>query len=80
MYPNGEGRIVINGREVEQYFGREALSSVARSPLRLLELSNRCDVSVMVVGGGVSGQAGAVRHGLARALVRLDESFRPALR
>ena len=80
LYANGEGRMVINGREADQYFGREMLLSQARSPLRLLELNNRFNISVKVVGGGVSGQAGAVRHGVARALVRADEEFRPALR
>ncbi|HEX6798389.1 MAG TPA: 30S ribosomal protein S9 [Ktedonobacterales bacterium] len=80
VYPSGEGRITINGRDADRYFGREALSSMARSPLRLLEVGGRYDVAVRVIGGGVSGQAGAVRHGLSRALVRLDEGFRPALR
>lgn len=80
IYPNGDGRIVVNGREGDQYFGRETLMQQVRSPLRLLELGGRFDVSVRVVGGGVSGQAGAVRHGIARALVRADEEFKPNLR
>ena len=80
LYPNGEGRIIVNGREVDQYFGRETLSMQVRLPLRLLELANQFNISVKVLGGGVSGQAGAVRHGIARALVRADDTFKPALR
>ena len=80
LYPNGDGRMTINGRDAAQYFGREVLFAAAKSPLRMLELASRFNVSAKVVGGGVSGQAGAVRHGLARALVRADETFRPALR
>jgi small subunit ribosomal protein S9 len=80
IYPNGDGRMMVNGRTAEQYFGREVLTTLARSPLRLLELGSRFNVKVKVVGGGVSGQAGAVRHGVARALVRADEGFRPTLR
>ena len=80
LFPNGDGRMIINGRDAEQYFGRDVLFAAAKSPLRLLELTNRFNVTVKVVGGGVSGQAGAVRHGLARALVRADEAFRSPLR
>jgi small subunit ribosomal protein S9 len=80
IYPDGEGRIVVNGRDGDQYFARETLMQQVRSPFRLLELGNRFGVSVKVVGGGVSGQAGAVRHGIARALVRADEEFRSPLR
>ena len=80
LYPNGDGRMTINGRDAEQYFGREVLLTAAKSPLRLLELATRFNVAVKVAGGGVSGQAGAVRHGIARALIRADETFRPTLR
>ena len=80
IYPNGDGHMTINGRDAEQYFGREVLMSMARSPLRALELATRFNVSVKVLGGGVSGQAGAIRHGIARALVRVDEAHRPTLR
>jgi small subunit ribosomal protein S9 len=80
LFPNGDGRMIINGRDAEQYFGRDVLFAAAKSPLRLLELTNRFNVTLKVVGGGVSGQAGAVRHGLARALVRADEAFRSPLR
>jgi small subunit ribosomal protein S9 len=81
LYPtSGDGLIVVNGRNADEYFPRETLMQTVRSPLRILELGNRFSISVKVVGGGVSGQAGAVRHGIARALVRADEEFRPVLR
>jgi small subunit ribosomal protein S9 len=81
LYPtSGDGLIVVNGRNADEYFPRETLMQAVRSPLRILELGNRFSISVKVVGGGVSGQAGAVRHGIARALVRADEEFRPVLR
>ena len=80
LYPSGDGLIMVNGRSADEYFPRETLMQTVRSPLRTLELNNRFSISVRVVGGGVSGQAGAVRHGIARALVRADEEFRPALR
>jgi small subunit ribosomal protein S9 len=80
LHPNGDGRIIVNGREANEYFGREALMMQVRAPMRLLELGQQFTVSVKVVGGGTSGQAGAIRHGLARALVRLDEANKPAMR
>ncbi|MGO8949203.1 MAG: 30S ribosomal protein S9 [Ktedonobacterales bacterium] len=80
LYLGGDGLIMVNGRNADEYFPRETLMQAVRSPLRTLELNNRFSISVRVVGGGVSGQAGAVRHGIARALVRADEEFRPALR
>lgn len=80
LYPNGDGHIVVNGRDADQYFGRETLMQQVRSPLRQLELNNRFTITVKVVGGGVSGQAGAVRHAISRALIRADEEFRPTLR
>jgi small subunit ribosomal protein S9 len=81
LYPtSGDGLITVNGRNADEYFPRETLMQAVRSPLRILELGNRFSISVKVVGGGVSGQAGAVRHGIARALVRADEEFRPVLR
>jgi small subunit ribosomal protein S9 len=80
LYPNGDGRIVVNGRTGDEYFPRETLMQTVRSPLRLLELASRFSIAVKVVGGGVSGQAGAVRHGIARALIRADDEFRPQLR
>jgi small subunit ribosomal protein S9 len=82
LYPSssGDGLITVNGRNADEYFPRETLMQTVRSPLRILELGNRFSISVKVVGGGVSGQAGAVRHGIARALIRADEEFRPVLR
>jgi small subunit ribosomal protein S9 len=80
LYPNGNGLITVNGRHAEEYFPRGTLMQTVRSPLRMLELNDRFNISVKVVGGGVSGQAGAVRHGIARALIRADEEFRSVLR
>jgi small subunit ribosomal protein S9 len=80
LFPNGDGTIIVNGKDSNQYFGREALTSTIRAPLRLLDMGGRFNASVKVVGGGISGQAGAVRHGIARALVRADEEWKPTLR
>jgi small subunit ribosomal protein S9 len=80
VYPNGDGRVLVNGRDAMQYFGREAHVAQIHMPFRALELPNAFNISVKVVGGGVSGQAGAIRHGVARALVRADEGNKPALR
>jgi small subunit ribosomal protein S9 len=80
LFPGGDGTIVVNGKDSNQYFGREALTSTIRAPLRLLDVGGRFNATVRVVGGGVSGQAGAVRHGIARALVRADEEWKPTLR
>jgi small subunit ribosomal protein S9 len=79
LYPNGDGKILVNNHTAEQYFGRDTLVMAVRSPLRHIEAGN-FDVHVRVVGGGVSGQAGAALHGIARALVRAEEGNRPALR
>ena len=76
----GDGKMTINGRTLEQYFGRPTARMVVAQPLELLELSGKFDIYVTVSGGGISGQAGAIRHGLTRALMLYDESFRPALR
>ncbi|MCK0514307.1 30S ribosomal protein S9 [Anaerobiospirillum sp. NML120448] len=76
----GDGKMTINGRTLEQYFGRPTARMVVAQPLELLELSGKFDIYVTVSGGGISGQAGAIRHGLTRALMQYDESFRPALR
>ena len=80
LFPEGTGSIVVNGKDSNLYFGRDTLTNVIRQPLRLLDLSNRFTITVKVVGGGISGQAGAVRHGIARALVKVDEASRPPLR
>lgn len=76
----GQGEIKINGRPVEAYLGRASLLQVVRQPLELTNSSARFNVTITAHGGGLSGQAGAIRHGIARALVRMDESLRPVLR
>ena len=76
----GNGTITINGRTLENFFGRETARMVVRQPLELTENLDKMDVNVTVAGGGNTGQAGAIRHGIARALVEHDESLRPTLR
>ena len=69
----GKGSIVVNDRKLDEYFGRETARLIVRQPLIATELENRFDVLVTVEGGGISGQAGAIRHGIARALVKYEE-------
>ena len=76
----GEGKVLINEKAPLQYLGRRALEMEAMRPLAVTESSRRFDVSVKVLGGGVAGQAGAIAHGLARALVEYDVELRPALK
>ena len=76
----GEGKFIINRRDINEYFGQETLKMVARSPLEITGVEGRYDVLVNVGGGGFTGQAGAIRHGIARALIKADESLRPALK
>lgn len=76
----GSGKLEINGKSLEQYFGRPTSRMVVTQPLELLELTDKLDIYVTVVGGGITGQAGAIRHGITRALIEYDESFRSALR
>ncbi|MBE3559147.1 MAG: 30S ribosomal protein S9 [Ktedonobacteraceae bacterium] len=81
LYPNGDGSITVNGKAAQAYFGpREALMATMLAPFRALDLNNTYTMTVRVVGGGTSGQAGAIRHALARALVRINPDFKPALR
>ncbi len=81
LFPNGDGTITVNGKSSQTYFGqRDTLTVAVAAPLRLLDLSNTYSLTVRVVGGGTSGQAGAIRHGLARALVRMNPDFKAALR
>ena len=80
LFENGTGSIIINGREIDDYFGLETLKLVVRQPLAALGLADKVDLIVTVTGGGVSGQAGAIRHGLSRALVTLNPEFRPSLK
>ena len=76
----GTGKVTINGRDIDDYFGLETLKLITRQPLVLTELSEKFDVECRVAGGGVTGQAGAIRHGIARALLQYDsENLRPAL-
>ncbi|MEY2908714.1 MAG: hypothetical protein RLZZ602_1237 [Pseudomonadota bacterium] len=77
---SGSGNIVVNGRPVDEYFGREVARMVVRQPLELTDLADKFDAHVTVKGGGSFGQAGAIRHGLTRALMDYDESLRGVLR
>lgn len=76
----GEGKIVINGRDIDNYFGLETLKMTVRQPLVLTNLEGRYDVLVNVYGGGLAGQAGAIRHGISRALIKADPELRPAVK
>lgn len=76
----GSGKMTVNGRTLEEYFGRPTSRMVVAQPLELLDLKDKFDIYITVAGGGISGQAGAIRHGLTRALIEYDETFRPALR
>ena len=76
----GSGKITVNGRDLDKFFGRETARMVVRQPLVLTDMANKVDVNVTVTGGGTSGQAGAIRHGIARALVEYDDTMRSALR
>lgn len=76
----GEGRFVVNGKEADVYFGRKVLQTLVRQPLVVTNTEGKYDVIVNVFGGGSTGQAGAVRHGVARALLRLDGELRPVLK
>nr|WP_171899534.1 30S ribosomal protein S9 [Candidatus Marithrix sp. Canyon 246] len=76
----GDGKILVNKLPIDEYFGRETSRMVARQPLDVVEKQDSFDINVTVTGGGNTGQAGAIRHGLTRALMMYDESFRPALR
>jgi small subunit ribosomal protein S9 len=76
----GSGEITVNSRPLDKYFGRETARMVVRQPLQLTDNDNKFDVNVVVKGGGGSGQAGAIRHGISRALIRYDETLRKQLR
>lgn len=76
----GTGNIVINGKSIDEYFGRETSRMVVRQPLELLDVTGSYDLYITVTGGGASGQAGAIRHGITRALIEADETNKPALR
>ena len=80
LFPNGTGAITINGRDIDDYFGLETLKLLVRQPLTTLDLLGKVDIEATVSGGGVTGQAGAIRHGVARALLQLDENYRAQLK
>jgi len=76
----GTGQIKINNRTIEEYFGRETARMVVRQPMERVEMTEKFDIYCTVKGGGISGQAGAIRHGITRALMQYDEELRPTLR
>ncbi|WWP01749.1 MAG: 30S ribosomal protein S9 [Candidatus Dasytiphilus stammeri] len=76
----GKGNIIINQRQIEQYFGRKTARMIVCQPLELVNMLGKLDIFITVKGGGVSGQAGAIRHGITRALINYDTSLRPLLR
>ena len=76
----GSGEIKVNNRPLDLFFGRQTACMIVRQPLELINMSDSFDITVTVKGGGTTGQAGAIRHGLTRALMQYDESLRPALR
>ena len=80
LFPGGTGTITINGRDIDDYFGLETLKLIVRQPLVTTDMAAKVDITAKVVGGGVTGQAGAIRHGIARALLQVDEAYRPALK
>ena len=80
VYPNGTGAITINGRDIDEYFGLDTLKLIVRQPMELTETVGAFDIICTVTGGGVTGQAGAIRHGLSRALLQYNEELRPVLK
>jgi small subunit ribosomal protein S9 len=77
---DGSGNINVNDRPLDEFFGRQTARMIVRQPLDLIGMADRFDINATVSGGGTTGQAGAIRHGLTRALMEYDESLRPALR
>ena len=80
LFENGTGSITINGRDIDEYFGLETLKMVVRQPLNATNTLGKVDIVATVEGGGVSGQAGAIRHGISRALLLVDDSYRAPLK
>ena len=80
LFPNGTGAITINGRDIEDYFGLETLKLIVRQPLVTTSTIGKVDIEATVSGGGVTGQAGAIRHGIARALLLVNEEYRAPLK
>ncbi|MCM1364508.1 MAG: 30S ribosomal protein S9 [Faecalibacterium sp.] len=80
LYPDGTGGITINRRDIDDYFSLETLKLIVRQPLHIADTLDKVDIVVTVSGGGFSGQAGAIRHGIARALILMEPEHRPALK
>ena len=80
LFENGTGSITINGRDIDEYFGLETLKMVVRQPLNATNTLGKVDIVATVTGGGVTGQAGAIRHGISRALLEMNAEYRPALK
>ena len=80
LFPNDTGSITINGRDIDDYFGLETLKLIVRQPLDTTDLLGKVDIVATVTGGGVTGQAGAIRHGISRALLEMNAEYRPALK
>ena len=80
LYEGGTGKITINGRDIDDYFGLDTLKLITRQPLVLTETVEKVDIVSPVTGGGVTGQAGALRHGISRALLQVNPDFRPVLK
>ena len=80
LLPNGTGKITVNGKDIEEYFGLDTLKLIVRQPMELTNTQDKYDVMVNVIGGGLSGQAGAINHGISRALVLAEENLKPELK
>jgi len=80
LFPGGTGAITINGRDIDDFFGLETLKYIVRQPLKTTDTVGKVDIVTTVKGGGVTGQAGAIRHGIARALLLVDETYRQSLK
>ncbi|MEG1999796.1 MAG: 30S ribosomal protein S9 [Evtepia sp.] len=80
LFPGGTGAITINGRDIDDYFGLETLKLITRQPLVTTDTLGNVDIVATVTGGGVTGQAGAIRHGISRALLLMNPEYRPALK
>ena len=79
LYP-GSGVVTVNGKSIDEYFGLETLKLIVNQPYEVTDTLGKFDIVCTVTGGGISGQAGAIRHGLAKALLQVDETYRPALK
>ena len=80
LFPNGTGSITVNGRPLDDYFGLETLKLIVRQPFAATDTMGKFDIEATVTGGGVTGQAGAIRHGISRALLEMNAEYRPALK